>query len=620
MSLFNELKRRNVFRVGAAYLVVAWLIVQVVGELGDIFALPAAISQTVVILLAIGFPIAILVSWVYEVTPEGIATQEAVDAGVKTTSGRKLNTVIIGGLALALVMVVLDSYVLTDGVDTQRVADVDTPDIFQGEIIQTADLEKSIAVLPFANLSNDPEQDYFADGLSEELLNRLARIQDLLVAGRTSSFYFKNSTASMSEIGEELDVAHILEGSVRKSGNQVRVSAQLIRADNGFQLWSDTFDRNLEDIFAIQDEIAEAVTTALSVTLSAGEFDRPGMTTNVQAYEAYLHADLSESPDPATNIETIRHLENAVSIDPEFGLAWNALYRAYQFTTLSLPPDQSAGYIPLAEDALVRTQQLIPNAPEYLISDAVYQRRMGNWQDAETLFLMTIDEYGNSNAMASLNYAELLWSVGRLQDALPYLQRARRLDPKQVDIATRLSVTLMALGRTEEARLESLRGIAVSPGNGFIKSTLTMLDIQEGNFQSAADSIKVAIPGEITDMIGDAIALWLAGDQTAAFDMIRRYSESRLLSPVEVSMLAPISAALGDNEFALSLYFGSANSNVNDLFGSLPIWQSTMSGMRQLEGFKDLLAMSGLTEYWRTTGNWGDFCQPLEGTDDFECF
>lgn len=626
MSFFEELKRRNVVKVGVAYAIFAWLVLQIIDTVLPNFGAPQWVVSTLMFIILLGFPLALFIAWAFEITPEGIKPthQVAVEESITPQTGQKLNTLIISILSLAVIFLVVDNYVFDDaqnldeGAVTQLAAD-ELP--FQGEFVATPVAEKSIAVLPFANLSDDPSQEYFADGLSEELLNRLARIQDLLVAGRTSSFYFKGSNTSMREIGEELNVAHILEGSIRKSGNEIRVSAQLIQADNGFQLWSDTYDRSLEDIFAIQDEIAEAVITALSVTLSAGEFNRPGMTTNVQAYEAYLRADKSESGNIERNLETITHLENAVNIDPDFGLAWNDLYRAYEFATLALPPDQSAEYIPLAATALDQAGQLIPDTADFLVSSAVSQRRMGNWVDAENLFVRAIEEMGNSNALAGLNYGEMLWSVGRLKDAVLHLQRARRLDPKNVDIAVRLSVSLWADGQVNAADEEIARGFAINP-DGFIGGARAYRDWSEGNFESIIFGTNNAPPDSPGAVINEAAKLLQEGDGQGAVEVIRAFWETQpLLSPVAATAIGPLAALGGDYELAVSFFAGNpnANANVNDVFGSLPIWQDFLSGMRQLDGFKTMAEEAGLVDYWRITGNWADKCQPLEGSDDFEC-
>jgi len=331
MSFFNELKRRNVFRVGAAYLVVAWLLIQIVDTVGDMLALPDAIGRTVLLLVAVGFPITLIVSWIYEVTPGGITTQAEVDAGAERTSGKKLNAVIMGGLALALVLVAVDAYILDDSATPiASSAETTISDTFAGEITETLVSDKSIAVLPFTNVSSDPEQEYFADGLTDELLNKLARVPDLQVAGRASSFYYKNRNEDLRSIGETLGVANILQGSVRKAGNDVRINAQLVSAADGFQLWSDSFDFELSDVFAVQDQIAEEVATALQVTLGTGDFNLPGNTRNVQAYDLAMQALFEITRLSPNNIRRgITLAKGAVESDPDYARGWMILGNAY---------------------------------------------------------------------------------------------------------------------------------------------------------------------------------------------------------------------------------------------------------------------------------------------------
>jgi TolB-like protein len=255
VSFFAELKRRNVFKVGIAYAIVAWLLLQVSDTLVPALHLPEWFNSGVAFVLIIGFPIAIILAWAFEMTPEGLKKEKDVDRSQSMTNvtGQKLNNAIIGVLVLALVYFVVDKFVLDPGRDAAQIATAvqDSHDQ-QPEPIEPANSDKSIAVLPFVNMSSDQEQEYFSDGLSEELLNLLAKIPELRVAARTSSFSFKGQSIEIPEIASRLNVDHVLEGSVRKSGNQIRITAQLIQADNGYHLWSETYDRQLDNIFQIQ--------------------------------------------------------------------------------------------------------------------------------------------------------------------------------------------------------------------------------------------------------------------------------------------------------------------------------------------------------------------------------
>ena len=322
MSFFAELKRRNVFKVGIAYAIVAWLLIQIVSIVVPAYKAPAWVMPIFITLISIGFPIALILAWAFELTPDGIkvtATEGPAQFHTRTT-GQRLNYFIIGVLVLTVAFLVVDNYVLKE----PPAAGSKTPgtSVVTGTVSPAKNVQdkakpvapaNSIAVLPFINMSEDKANEYFADGLAEELLNKLARVKGLQVTGRTSSFYFKGKNEDLRIIGETLGVANLLEGSVRKSGDQIRITAQLINASDGYHLWSESYDRNLKDIFEVQDEIAMAVTTALSITLGAGEFSLPGSTRNVEAYDEGLKAAaLWKFFTQDTVKDAIAHMEQAV--------------------------------------------------------------------------------------------------------------------------------------------------------------------------------------------------------------------------------------------------------------------------------------------------------------------
>lgn len=268
LSLWNEIKRRNVARVAVAYAIVGWLVIEIASVAGPALRLPEWSTSLVFFLILLGMPLAIIFAWAFELTPDGLKREKNVDRhqSITSTTGRKLDNVIIGLLILAVGYFAFDKFVL----DPDRDAIEIEAAVHKAQVAPSdnRELAKSIAVLPFVNMSDDPNNEYFSDGLSEELLNLLAKIPDLRVVARTSSFSFKEQPdVTVSEIAELLNVAHILEGSVRKSGNQIRITAQLIDAENGYNIWSDTYDRELENIFETQDEIAAAVTESLKVSL-----------------------------------------------------------------------------------------------------------------------------------------------------------------------------------------------------------------------------------------------------------------------------------------------------------------------------------------------------------------
>jgi TolB-like protein/Tfp pilus assembly protein PilF len=328
-GLFTELKRRNVFRVGAAYAVVAWLLIEVSDTVFPRLGLPEWTVTFVIALLALGFPVALFLAWAYELTPEGVKRTRDVqlDESVRKLTGRKLDLVVIAVLVLALGWFAWDRF----GVHPER------PEASTGLP------EASIAVLPFTDMSAAGDQEYFGDGLAEEILNLLAGVRELKVSGRTSSFSFKGKDMPIPEIGRALGVAHVLEGSVRKFGDRLRITAQLVKTDDGFHVWSDTYDRRLADIFAIQDEIAGAIAKALQLTL-VGEIAGAG---DLDAYDLYLQArPLVYSRNPQNLREARRLIDRALEFDPDYPPALAASGELWQL--LSDNPN-SYGDIPAVE-------------------------------------------------------------------------------------------------------------------------------------------------------------------------------------------------------------------------------------------------------------------------------
>ena len=314
-NLFEELKRRNVFRVTIAYIAVAWLILQVADVvLGNISA-PAWLFQALMFFLAIGFPVAILFAWAYELTPEGIKREREVDRSQSITqeTGQKLNRMIIAVLFLAVGFLLVDKFML-------RESTPETP------ATANTTMEKSVAVLPFVALSSGTDDEYFADGLTEEILNSLTRVPELLVTARTSAFHFKGKDIPIPDIAKQLGVAHVVEGSVRREGNRLRVTAQLIRAADGFHLWSENYDRETADTFSVQANIAERIADALGIVLDderralmqkSGLRSPEAFITYQKAFglfqQAHGNPDIATALIPANDL-----LEQVIELAPDF--------------------------------------------------------------------------------------------------------------------------------------------------------------------------------------------------------------------------------------------------------------------------------------------------------------
>ena len=342
-QFLDELKRRNVVRVGFAYLVVGWLVFQVGEVLFPTFGAPEWIFKSLILLIALGFPFALLFAWAFELTPEGVKKTEEVDASTSIThsTGKKLNAVIMVGLVLALAYFVWDRQavdeVVPDVVDAAATqASAPATEATKSDIPN----ERTIAVLPFVNMSSDEEQEWFADGLTEEILNSLARTPDLLVSARTSSFAHKGSNRDITEIAAALGVAHILEGSVRRAGDRLRVTAQLIRASDGFHLWSENYDRSIADLIDIQENVAFEIANALETAMDPEALANmvSSGTSSVPAFEAYLQGlaygvSTIQTGDAYLFLSARDAYERATSIDPEFAKAY---WKLAQFWSIQL--------------------------------------------------------------------------------------------------------------------------------------------------------------------------------------------------------------------------------------------------------------------------------------------
>jgi len=455
LSLLGELKRRNVFRVAGVYAVVGWLLVQVAASLEDAIGLPAWFDGFVVSLLAIGFPIALIFAWAFELTPEGIKRTAAVEADESITAqtGSKLDVVLVIALLLFAGAMLIPRFLGQEQL----------PALITGSSAASA----SIAVLPFADLSPDGDQEYFGDGIAEELLNVLAKVDGLKVAGRTSSFAFKGRNEDLREIGRVLDVAHILEGSVRSQGNKVRVTAQLIQVSDGFHLWSETYDGDLNDIFAVQDDIASRILVAMKAQLDVE--DAPGVApvqrADVTAYGRFLEArDLIFTRDPGNMERAMTLLDEAIAIDPGYAPAYAS--RAKALLLLSDRPG-SYGTIPAteaqprAEADIERALELDPELGDAHAVRGLLLSDSGRVDQAIISLRRAIEL--SPNSLDARNWLALrLANDGRLRDVAAQLQALVEIDPLYLPGVNNAIVQLMEIGEREEARRIGERYIAAT--------------------------------------------------------------------------------------------------------------------------------------------------------------
>ena len=502
MSFFTELKRRNVFRIGVAYVLFAWVFLQGADFALDLIGAPNWIIQTLSIVVASGLPIALIIAWAFELTPEGIKREKDIDRSQSITpkTGRKLDRVIIVVLAMAVTYLLLDKLVLQDLVEQPEAgsvaAEVDAP-VPPGE-----GEGASVAVLPFVNMSGDAENEYFSDGLTETLLHMLSQIPELRVAARTSSFAFKGKNASIDEIAGALGVAHVLEGSVQKANDRVRVTAQLIRASDGFHVWSQNYTQPLEDIFAIQDEIATDVAGALGSSLLGAEQAEIHVvsTTNLSAYDSYLKGLEQQNIFSYGSLDNAEnHFKQALARDPGFTDARLALARNYilKFSTGKIDSDEVHA---LSDPLISRVRDSEPGNP--LARALELSLKLFNFDPSMSAAEVRaiVDELQDlllvlpTDVLIRVNVASTLQQYfNQGQQAIDVLQAGLMIDPLEPEYHRWLGRFYTRTGRLEEARASLLRAIELAPDNPNTYGTMADLEAELDNLPGTLDYMRQAI-------------------------------------------------------------------------------------------------------------------------------
>jgi TolB-like protein/Flp pilus assembly protein TadD len=500
MSLIAELKRRNVFRVGVAYVICAWVIAQVADLVLDNIEAPDWVMQAIMLILAIGLPLALILAWAFELTPEGIKREAEVDRAESIThvTGRKLDFAIIGLLALAVVFMFVDNYILEAEPEQAEVVAEQVP---AAEVVER---ERSIAVLPFANISPDPDDAYFADGIHDEVLAQISKIRDLKVISRTSVIgYGEGNRPPLPEIAAALGVANILEGSVRLAGNQVRITTQLIEARSDAHLWTETYDRELTatNIFSIQSDVAKTVADELQATLSPEEQDRlvAVSTENLAAYEAYLLGKQRMAKSSSVAVEeAIVYFEKAVELDPGFALAYVGLAKAYVNNVyfLGLPPNEM---YTKAEDLIERALELDDQLGEAYAVLGWIQGERKNYEDAEVKYRRALELNPNS-AFTYSKYAGVIQELGQFKEALTLYKKAVELDPLSAGMFLQVGHSLVALGRFDEGLAWHEKALDVDPALSIVHWTLAIhYWLTSGEYEEAIRWFRKAISSDPGD-------------------------------------------------------------------------------------------------------------------------
>ncbi|NNJ73288.1 MAG: hypothetical protein HKP09_08905 [Enterobacterales bacterium] len=606
-SLFEELKRRNVFKATTAYLVLAWVVIQVTAEAVPALGLPEWVNTLVFFLGALGLPFVILFSWAFELTPEGVKKEADVDRSqsIASNTGQKLNYVIILLLVVAIGLLLLD----------KKPSEIPATTVDNSATNAAISTKASIAVLPFVNMSNDAEQEFFSDGITEELLNVLAKISEFEVASRTSSFKFKGSQEQIPQIAQNLNVRYIVEGSVRKAGDTIRITAQLIDSTNDRHLWSDTFDRPLtvDNVFVIQDEISKSIVRALSTELGltkAITVQATQTTDNLTAYELFLKArTILQSRTRFAEVESL--LEEAIKQDPNYADAWALAAVNYTLTTY---------YV---SDHALSSKELLAKSDDY----------------AKKAISLDPDS-ANAYAVLGLNLSTSYISMGLVpwEEVFDNYEKAIKLNPNNPQALNWYAVATMTLGYLDRAFKLLNQCVAAEPFYSSCHANILWIHGALGDDKAAIKYYE--------DLLN------IGGASIIGYAPI--HSFARLDMAILFKYHATVSDGLGDWPYHAELYLAHRNidkdhsallakalsfldgkqfsnaviSNLKKRALLMPLgyfeinplqftWDPVYIKYRKSKQFKEFVKTTGILDYWQTAG-FPKQCQPV-GDDDFIC-
>ena len=565
MSFIKELKRRNVFRMAVVYVIAAWVIMQVAEVLKELANLPDWAGPTILGLLAVGFPIALILSWFYELTPEGISLEKHVDRAESIThiNGRRLDFIVISLLCAAVILFAYDKWWI--GRPPQE----------------------SIAVLPFVNMSNDATNEYFSDGISEELLNLLTKIPELKVASRTSAFQFKGEKIDLAEVAQKLKVAHVLEGSVRSSGNQVRITAQLIKADDGYHMWSQTYDRSMDNIFAIQDEISVAVVEALKIKL-LGEAPRSEVV-NPEAYALFLKGRYLYAQWGKDNLElAIDSLKAALVIEPAYTEAWSLLSAAYLAQTQNGNRKTDEG-VALARGAIDQALAIDPDRPSVLARLAYIQLQFDwEWTSAEaTIQKMLRIAPQDTIVLGTAGF--VAGSLGRGEESLAFHHRVLAQDPLDLATLYNSADVLHRLGRLEEAISAYRQLLELNPADWGSHTQIAIILLRQDKPQDAWRELELEVDPQQQEF-GRILALPSLGRDAEATQRLDVFIEQN--QSWASFLIANIYAWQGDNDSAFTWLEQAYQERAGSM--ALVLLNPMLTGLHDDPRWGDLLDRMGL--------------------------
>ncbi len=610
MKLLAELRRRNVIRMAGLYVVGAWLMVQVASTVFPAFELPTWALRGVILLLAVGFIPALVVSWVFELTPEGLKRDGEVSASdsIMPQTARRLDRMMIVVLLMALGYFAFDKFVLMP----KRLADAATAaGLIATAAAPVATIEstpaeaKSIAVLAFANMSSDKDNEYFSDGVAEEILNALAKVDDLKVAGRTASFYFKGRNENLATIGSALGVAHVLEGSVRKQGDRLRISVNLLRVSDGVEMWAEIFDGTDGDIFALQENIAQQVSSQLKVTLSAGQQDRliDIGTSDPDAYALYLRAtDVFNRRDSTHYEEAIAALQQALQRDPQFARAHSRLATIYTVSAFLVTTDRVASLNDQAREQAEQALLLNPELAEPYAVLGVFHQRAKRYGQAHRAFerALVLDA---TDITVNFWLALLQCTTGYIARCESGLDRTLAIDPLLPNALNWRARMLLAKGDLASAERMIERARTVGWQSGW--NVESLLALKRGDLANArtrmvamVSAVGVGLPPGAAEWISDA----RLGNADARAKTLRMIDHYLVDPPAPINVMIPWTLVIiGEVDRGLTTFADHPTSNDVWFLGDfLPIrrvpdvWASPV--------FPEFLRKTGIAAYWDELG------------------
>ena len=610
MSFFDELKRRKVFKVGAAYLVVAWLAVQAASIGFPAFDAPPWALRICILVVFLGFPISLVFAWAFDVTPEGLQADQH-------GAGNKRFLLVAAALAgLAFLWYFKGQPAYLDGPPSTRAAAAaaDAPGPGAAPILPATQAisRKSIAVLPFTDLSPGHDQEYFSDGIAEEILNALAQVKDLKVAGRTSSFSFKGKNEDLRSMGQALGVANILEGSVRKQGDKVRITAQLIQTADGFHLWSQSYDGDLKDVFQLQENIARAITDKLQVILQGDQSQRlvSTPTQNTEAYSLYLQASqIFNRREGSRFPEAIAQLEQALRLDAKFARAHSRL-AAVQSIAANYDPRHTADAAAAVELHARQAIALDPDLAEpYAALGTLYNRQRHFSEAIATLErAVALDP---KDVTANFWYAAVLCNVGYLQRCDAALDRVLALDPMLPNALYWRGQEYVRTGELDKA--SSLLQRAADAGLAHVGFGLSSLAEARGDLPRAEVTLAQAYAPFMSEFpAGSAAPLvhGVYGDAAAKTRSVAIIDQYLAGKPTPVSSVAvALLMRVGAPQRALALAGEAPTSNDSNVF--TPLWSETSRSIRSLPEFGEFVRRAGLAKLWDEVGP-PDLCRKNE--------